>query len=108
MKKINWLYIGIGAVVLYFVYKKFFGTSSSTSEDIVNASVQAESMPNPAVVRSAVSQGDVVNDLAFASGMTNVQMAGTVPCFCNGAFLGYMSNSGCRKACRKAVKFETL
>lgn len=106
MKKINWLYVGIGAVVLYFVWKKFMNTGGSTSGDILGASVEAEDMVNPVVMKSDVSQGDMVNNLAFATGRPTTSKIGVHPCFCNGNFLGYMSARGCRKACRKDVKFE--
>jgi len=43
-----------------------------------------------------------------AMGRTPDSKMGVNPCFCNGVFLGYMNKGGCRKACKKSVKYETL
>jgi hypothetical protein len=103
MKKINWLYVGIGAVVLYFVWKKFMNTGGSTSGDILGASVEAEDMVNPVVMKSDVSQGDMVNNLAFASGGTRIPNQ-QVSCFCNGAYHGVISHRKCANLCKPARK----
>jgi len=55
--KIMWLIIG--AVVFYFVWKKFL------KKPEVSVVVNAEPVVVPSKV---VSQGDVVNDLSFARG----------------------------------------
>jgi hypothetical protein len=65
------------------------------------ASVEAEDMVNPVVMKSDVSQGDMVNNLAFASGGTRIPTV-QVSCFCNGAYQGVMSHKKCADACKPA------
>ena len=31
MKKINWLYVGVGAVVLYMIYKRFYAEDKASA-----------------------------------------------------------------------------
>ena len=70
------LMIGAGAVVLYFVWKKF-GTSTET-EEIVGADG-----------RRFIIQKQEVS-----------------PCQCQGQFIGNMSARACRRHCRKAHNFN--
>ena len=105
--KINWLYVGIGAVVLYLLWRKFSNSSGITSSDSV-VEIDEENVV-PAEVRSDVSQGDMVNELAFASGMTaSPSSLFSPPCFCNGDFLGFTNKANCRRMCRKSVKFHSI
>ena len=111
--KNKWLYIGIGAVILYLFWKKF---DSSTENIETDVDMELETEPiilDEDAINSDVSQGDVVNELAFASGVrasisSTPKGMGSVPCFCNGTFLGYTNKRNCRKMCKKAVKFDTL
>ena len=68
--------IGAGAVVLYFVWKKF-GTSNE-EEEIVGADGRRY----------------------------RIQKMETVPCSCQGQFIGNMSPRACRRHCRKAHNFN--
>ena len=107
--KINWLYVGIGAIVLYLLWRKFSKPSGNTSSNSIVTIDGAgfQSAETPLEVRSDVSQGDMVNELAFASGVPlTSKMAGSSPCFCNGHFIGYTSNKNCRRMCRRASKNE--
>ena len=104
--KINWLYVGIGAVVLYLLWKKFSTPSGSTSSVLTDSDKVLMMAEAPAEVRSDVSQGDMVNELAFASGMTaSPSSLFAPPCFCNGNFLGFTNRGNCRRMCRKSAKF---
>ena len=105
MKKLNWIYVGVGAVVLYFVWKKLMNTDGANyvaTNNTLNDTIRG----GGGAVSSDVTQGDMVNNLALASGRVPT---GVTPCFCKGEtqlFLGWMNRHDCKKACRKADKFE--
>jgi hypothetical protein len=101
MAKVNWLYISIGAIVLYFIWKKF---KSSNSNVELPTSPSSATVESPVPIKSAISQGDIVNELAFASGNYGIQKAGKVACFCKGEFLGFMSANKCWRKCRRLKK----
>ena len=98
--KLNWLYIGIGAVVVYLIWKKFGQKNGQTSTgglSVVTTDVPA--ITNPEVVRSDMTQGDIVNELAFASGSYGIMRKPKYPCYCNGHFAGYMTHADCVEKC---------
>lgn len=59
--KVNWTYVLIGAVVLYFVWRYFIKKKETV---VVTPSVA----PSIIIPEEVKTQGDIVNELAFARG----------------------------------------
>ena len=91
--------VGLGAVALYYVWKKYGNTPTTT---IITPT------PEVAVIEEPATQGEIFNEKFSASGnrVPRTSKMAVHPCFCNGNFIGYTSKSGCRKACRKDSKYD--
>jgi hypothetical protein len=106
MKKINWLYVGIGAVVLYFIYQKM----NEDKARIASAPINPQAKPNFSTKSSELetkcdyTQGELFNMRYSASGTPNKR-----GCYCeDGTYLGIMRPYMCNYRCRRSKKKEWI